>query len=129
MSPSGEMERFTLLFVDDEKLIEKPFSPESIVARVRQLYEIWWLKRENKQLKTEIGFKFKYEKMIGSSTKMLELKRMISQIGLSDATAVKTIESPSGKRYSGGWIRYNKQSRYKGDHGHQQSILDSFHCP
>jgi len=184
MSPSGEMERFTLLFVDDEKLIlsslkrtfadqgyqlftaengeealtvlgkviinaaiidlkmpqmdgltllnriktldprvqmvmltahgsikdalsalkegaidfiEKPFSPESIVARVRQLYEIWWLKRENKQLKTEIGFKFKYEKMIGSSTKMLELKRMISQIGLSDATVLIQGETGTGK--------------------------------
>ncbi|MBT3387607.1 MAG: sigma-54-dependent Fis family transcriptional regulator [Desulfobacula sp.] len=87
--------------------MEKPFSPEGIIARVRQLYEVWKLEIENQQLKTQIGFRFNYEKMIGSSIKVLELKQMISQISLSDATVLIHGETGTGKELVAKAIHYH----------------------
>jgi DNA-binding NtrC family response regulator len=77
--------------------IEKPFITESLVARVGQLARIWELKRENQQLKDEIGFRFKYEKMIGTSPNTLLLKKMISRVSPSDATVLIQGETGTGK--------------------------------
>jgi DNA-binding NtrC family response regulator len=80
-----------------DDFIEKPFVPESLTARVRRLYELWSLARENQRLKTEIGFRFHYDKLIGSSPAMLQLKSEISQIGPSDVTVLVQGETGTGK--------------------------------
>ena len=77
--------------------IEKPFIPEGLVARIRQLFKIWQLEQENQRLKKEISFRFKYEKLIGNSVKALQLKRIISQAGPSDATVLIQGETGTGK--------------------------------
>ena len=77
--------------------IEKPFISESLVARIQQLSKIWQLGQENQRLKNEMGFRFKYEKFIGNSSKALGLKKMISQVGPSDATVLIQGETGTGK--------------------------------
>lgn len=80
-----------------EDFIEKPFITESLVAKVCQLSKIWQLRQENQQLKNEIGFRFKYEKLIGTSPNALLLKKMISQISPSDTTVLIQGETGTGK--------------------------------
>lgn len=77
--------------------IEKPFVPEKITARVEQLYKMWQMDQENQMLKNEIGFRFKYEKLIGQSSRAIELKKMISKVGPSDATVLIQGETGTGK--------------------------------
>ncbi|MEA2060129.1 MAG: sigma-54 dependent transcriptional regulator [Thermodesulfobacteriota bacterium] len=94
--------------------IEKPFVAESLVARVEQLYNIRQLKQENLTLKNEMGFLFKYEKLIGDSSKTLELKKMISKTGPLDATILIQGETGSGKELVAKAIH---QHSPRSDHG------------
>ena len=80
-----------------EDFIEKPFVTESLVAKVRQLFEIHRLKTENQQLKEEMGIRFKYKKLIGASPNALELKEMISKASRTDATILIQGETGTGK--------------------------------
>ncbi|MCP4076101.1 MAG: sigma-54-dependent Fis family transcriptional regulator [Gammaproteobacteria bacterium] len=80
-----------------EDFIEKPFFPESLISKVRHLFEIWQLKTENHKLKEEIRVKFKYEKLIGTSSKTLQLKKMIGMVSQSDATVLIQGETGTGK--------------------------------
>ena len=80
-----------------EDFLEKPFVTESLVAKVRQLYEIYKLKEENQQLKKKMGVHFKYNKLIGTSPKALALKEMISKAGWSQATVLIQGETGTGK--------------------------------
>ena len=77
--------------------IEKPFVPEKITARVEQLYKMWQMDQENQRLKNEIGFRFRYEKLIGQSSSSLQLQKMISKVGPSDATVLIQGETGTGK--------------------------------
>lgn len=43
-----------------EDFIEKPFVSESLMAKVKSLFERWQLKTENTRLKQEIGISFKF---------------------------------------------------------------------
>ena len=76
--------------------LEKPFSPEALQARMLQLYRIWELNRENRQLKSRLQNRFGYSELVGNSTVMLKLKDMIAQVGPSDATI--TIQGDTGRR-------------------------------
>lgn len=80
-----------------EDFIEKPFVRESLVAKVRQLFEIYKLKTENQQLKEEMGIRFKYNKLIGTSPNTLQLKKMISKASQSEATVLIQGETGTGK--------------------------------
>lgn len=80
-----------------EDFIEKPFVAESLIAKVSSIYERWQLKDENQRLKTEMGLRFKYEKLIGNSKNTLLLKKMISKVSRSDATVLIQGETGTGK--------------------------------
>lgn len=80
-----------------EDFIEKPFVPESLMAKVHSLCERWQLKAENQRLREEIAHRFKYEKLIGTSPKALELKQLISKASQSDATVLIQGETGTGK--------------------------------
>ncbi len=77
--------------------IEKPFVTERLVSLVSQLSSIWQIKRENKALKNEISHRFRYEKLLGNSACMLQLKQLISRVGMSDATVLIQGETGTGK--------------------------------
>lgn len=77
--------------------LEKPFVPEALRARIAQLQQIWKLKEENRNLRSEVDFKFGFDQLIGNSTVMLKLKQMIAQIGPSDAPVLIQGETGTGK--------------------------------
>lgn len=76
---------------------QKPFEPETIKARVNQLYEIWFLRAENLRLREKVQFQFGYDQLIGNSTAMLKLKKMIMQVSGSDASVIIQGETGTGK--------------------------------
>jgi DNA-binding NtrC family response regulator len=77
--------------------LQKPFEPEAIDARINQIYHIWRLEQENKRLRERIQFKFGYDQLIGNSTIMLKLKKMIIQAAGSDAPVLIQGETGTGK--------------------------------
>ncbi len=77
--------------------IKKPFNSEELHARMVQLYRMWLLQEENETLKQEINFSFSFEHLVGNSTPMLELKKMIARIGKSDTTVLIQGETGTGK--------------------------------
>jgi len=77
--------------------LTKPFSIESLNARVKQLYRIWELKEENKSLKEKIEFKFGFDRLVGNSTPILKLKRLITQAGSADESVLIQGETGTGK--------------------------------
>lgn len=77
--------------------LKKPFPTAELRVRVDQLYRIWLLSEENKNLKEKINFTFGFESLVGNSEAMLKLKETIAQIGKSDASVLIQGETGTGK--------------------------------
>jgi DNA-binding NtrC family response regulator len=77
--------------------LQKPFEAETIEARMNQIFHIWSLEQENKRLREKIQFQFGYDQLIGNSTAMLKLKKMIMQVAGSDASVLIQGETGTGK--------------------------------
>ena len=77
--------------------LQKPFEPETIEACFNQIYHIWYLEQENQRLKDKIRFHFGYDQLIGNSTTMLKLKRLVLQVAASDASVLIQGETGTGK--------------------------------
>jgi DNA-binding NtrC family response regulator len=77
--------------------IEKPYSPEGLHARVSQLHQIWELKEENRKLRSRIESRFDFDRLVGNSKVMLNLKRLIAQVGPDDAPVLIQGETGTGK--------------------------------
>lgn len=77
--------------------LQKPFEVETIDARVNQLYHIWRLEQENDRLKKQVQFQFGFDPLIGNSTVILKLKKMITQVAGSDASVLIQGETGTGK--------------------------------
>ena len=77
--------------------LEKPFEPEKLQARVAQLYQIWELREENRDLRARMEFQFGFDQLVGNSTAMLKLKQTIAQVGPTDVTIMIQGETGTGK--------------------------------
>ena len=77
--------------------LEKPFSPTGIRARLRQLYKIWQLKNENRELNDQLKFQFGFRPLVGNSPAMMDLKRLIAQVGGGDAPVLVQGQTGTGK--------------------------------
>ena len=77
--------------------LQKPFEPETIEARINQLYQIWRLELENRRLKERVQFQFGFDQLIGNSAAMLKLKKMILQVAGSDASVLIQGATGTGK--------------------------------
>lgn len=77
--------------------LQKPFEAETIDARINHLYHIWRLEKENKRLKEQVRFQFGFDPLIGNSTAILKLKKMITQVAGSDASVLIQGETGTGK--------------------------------
>jgi DNA-binding NtrC family response regulator len=77
--------------------LQKPFEPENLTARMEQLYRMWRLEQENRRLKRQVQQQFDYDQLIGNSTAMLSLKKMIVQLAGVDAAILIQGETGTGK--------------------------------
>jgi DNA-binding NtrC family response regulator len=77
--------------------LQKPFENEAVDSRINQIYHIWRLEQENSRLKEQVQSQFGYEPLIGNSTAILKLKKMISQVAASDASVLIQGETGTGK--------------------------------
>jgi len=77
--------------------LEKPYESEGLRARVAQLHKIWKLSEENRKLKDEIEFQFGFDRLVGNSMAILNLKQIITQVGPSDTAILIQGETGTGK--------------------------------
>jgi DNA-binding NtrC family response regulator len=77
--------------------IEKPYETENLETRINQLFHIWRLEQENRRLKRQVHYQFSYDQLIGNSTAMLNLKKMIVQVAGVDASILIQGDTGTGK--------------------------------
>ena len=87
--------------------LQKPFENETIEARMNQIFHIWSLEQENRRLREKVQFQFGYDQLIGNSTAMLKLKKMIMQVAGSDASVLIQGETGTGKELVARAIHYH----------------------
>jgi len=87
--------------------LQKPFEAESLDARVNQLFHIWSLEQENLRLKEQVQFRFGYEQLIGNSTAILNLKKMIIQVAGSETSIIIQGATGTGKELVARAIHYH----------------------
>jgi DNA-binding NtrC family response regulator len=92
--------------------IEKPYSPEGLHARVAQLHQIWELKEENRKLRSRIESRFDFDPLVGNSKVMLNLKRLIAQVGPDDAPVLIQGETGTGKELVARAIHHHSRRRH-----------------
>lgn len=76
---------------------EKGRSPEILRTRINQLYEIWMLSAQNKELVEKSSPQFSFSQMVGESDKIKKLKDMIVRVAPTDTTVLIQGESGTGK--------------------------------
>lgn len=79
------------------EFINKPFDVKEVEVHIQKVLEKNKLKRELDLLKTELQAKSQYDKLIGESPKMLQVKNLIEQVADSGLTILIRGESGTGK--------------------------------
>jgi len=77
--------------------IEKPFCPEMAELLVEKLAEHQWLIEENISLHQKLDERYRFENIIAKSPKMQQVIEVIKVIAKSNATALITGDSGTGK--------------------------------
>ncbi|MFH1852285.1 MAG: sigma-54 dependent transcriptional regulator [Candidatus Neomarinimicrobiota bacterium] len=77
--------------------ITKPFSISQIESRASRFFEFISLKKENKNLKRQLSYNQKYNKLIGQCPPMQNVFRLIDVVADSDAAVFIQGESGTGK--------------------------------
>ena len=92
--------------------IEKPFQIDELVKRVdnallheKAVHAI----EENVELKRQLRDKFRFESMIGSSTRMEAVYRLIERVANTDSTVLILGESGTGKELVARALHYNSR--------------------
>lgn len=87
--------------------VTKPFSLEEILLVSKRAIEVAHLRDENIQLKRELKKKYDFHGIIGTSSEMQKVYRMIEKIAGTDSTILITGESGTGKELIARTIHYN----------------------
>jgi DNA-binding NtrC family response regulator len=87
--------------------LSKPFDPDELQHVVDRALERQRLKRENRDLKTEVSAKYRFENIIGSSPAMQAMFKLIVQCAPTNATVLITGESGTGKEVIARAIHHN----------------------
>jgi DNA-binding NtrC family response regulator len=77
--------------------IVKPFNPEEISVVIAKLVEHQRLIKENIRLRKELNRRFKFQDLIGKSSKMLKVVEMIKTVAPTKSTILIIGESGTGK--------------------------------
>jgi DNA-binding NtrC family response regulator len=87
--------------------LPKPFDPDELRLAVERALERQRLLRENRELKTEAGSRYRFENMIGGSPQMQSVYRLIAKCAPTNCTVLVTGESGTGKEMVARAIHYN----------------------
>jgi DNA-binding NtrC family response regulator len=93
--------------------LSKPFDPEELALVVERALERRRLLRENIQLRSEVGSRYRFENIIGSSPQMQGIYRLIAKCAPTNSTVLITGESGTGKELLARAIHYNSLRKDK----------------
>jgi DNA-binding NtrC family response regulator len=93
--------------------LPKPFDPDEITLVVQRALERRQLVQENLDLKAEVGAKYRFENIIGSSPQMQSVFRLIAKCAPTNSTVLVTGESGTGKELVARAIHYNSLRKDK----------------
>jgi DNA-binding NtrC family response regulator len=81
--------------------------------RIRQVYEHWLLEQENLALRRKTAEQFEFDQLIGESSPMLQLKKMITRVAPTDSTVLIQGESGTGKELIALALHHHSERRDK----------------
>lgn len=87
--------------------VTKPFNLEELLSLVDKAMAHKQLQQENKQLRTELHKKYKFDQIIGSSEPIQNVLHLIERVADSDSTILIQGESGTGKELIAKAIHYN----------------------
>lgn len=87
--------------------LSKPFDPDELKHVVERALERRQLLQENRNLKTEVSSKYRFENIIGSSPPMQAVFGLIAKCAPTNSTVLITGESGTGKEMIARAIHYN----------------------
>jgi nitrogen regulation protein NR(I) len=87
--------------------ITKPFVLEDILHAIKRALDVSRLQQENYRLKKELRKKFSYDRIVGKSSQIQNVKSFIDKIADTDSTVLITGESGTGKELVAKTIHYN----------------------
>jgi nitrogen regulation protein NR(I) len=93
--------------------ITKPFVLEDIHHAIKRALDVSRLQQENYRLKKELRKKFSYDRIIGQSAQIQNVKNFIDKIADTDSTVLITGESGTGKELVAKTIHYNSSRSKK----------------
>jgi DNA-binding NtrC family response regulator len=93
--------------------ITKPFDMDEIKLIVKNALERSRLLGENVELKQELKSRYKFDNIIGTSSKMQEVYKIIERVASSNATVLIRGESGTGKELVARAIHYNSPRAQK----------------
>ncbi len=93
--------------------LTKPFEVEELVGLVDKAFDVQRLVEENKNLKSQLKQKYKFDNIVGSSEPILEVLEMIEKVSTSDSTVLVKGESGTGKELVAKAIHYNSNRASK----------------
>jgi len=82
--------------------LAKPFAPEELILAVSRCAERHTLIQENANLRARAGEEYQLDHIIGETSTMLELKKLIETVAPTDATVLILGESGTGKELIAG---------------------------
>jgi DNA-binding NtrC family response regulator len=87
--------------------LSKPFDPDELQHVVDRALERRRLLQENRDLKSEVHSKYRFENIIGASAPMQDVFRLIAKCAPTNSTVLITGESGTGKEMIARAIHYN----------------------
>jgi DNA-binding NtrC family response regulator len=87
--------------------ISKPFKPDEILLKLRQIEETWRLRNENLRLRDVIQETFSFENLVAKSKPMRSIFETIRKVADFKTTVLITGESGTGKELIARAIHYN----------------------
>lgn len=87
--------------------VTKPFNLEELLSLVDKAMAHKQLQQENKQLRSELNKKYKFDQIVGNSESIQNVLNLIERVADSDSTILVQGESGTGKELIAKAIHYN----------------------
>lgn len=91
--------------------VSKPFDPEHLLLVVRRAAEARRLRRENRDLREELGERDRLDDLVGASPSLQTVKELVRKVRSADGNVLITGESGTGKELVARAIHYGSRRR------------------